>query len=138
MLTTWTLCLLALGVFMRGPAMWRTWAALLAASVGGKVFADPTAWVLIDLTAAIIVIFSPRIGFQKAIAALFGAMLFLELGWLLSNRLNVEYVVNAGSLFGWLQLAALLTWGVDDRYGIGRILDWLIGSHLARARVDAG
>ena len=137
MTMVWLACLLVLGFLMRGPAMWRTWAALLCAMAAGHIFPDPVAWVLIDLTAAVIVIFPPRIGFQKAIAALFGAMLFLELGWLLSNRLNVEYVVNAGSLFGWLQLAALLTWGVDDRYGTRRILDWLVGSHLARARVDA-
>jgi len=137
MLTTWTLCLLVLGVLMRGPAMWRTWAAMLAASIAGKVFADPTAWVLIDLAAAITVIFPPRKGFQKVIAALFGAMLFLELGWLLSERMNVSYVVSAGSLFGWLQLAALLTWGIDERYGTRRILDWLLWPVLAHSRVDA-
>lgn len=111
--------------------MWRTWATLLSASIAGKVFADPTAWVLIDLTAAVIVIFPPRKGFQKAIAALFGAMLFLELGWLLSERMNVDYVVSAGSLLGWLQLAALLTWGLDERYGTRRLLDWLLGAGLA-------
>jgi len=137
MLTLWTLCLLVMGVLMKGPAMWRTWAALLAASIAGKVFADPTAWVLIDLTAAFIVIIPPRKGFQKAIAALFGAMLFLELGWLLSERMNVEYVVSAGSLFGWLQLAALLAWGIDERYGAHRIFDWVFGPVLAYPRADA-
>lgn len=137
MTIVWLACLLVLGLLMRGPAMWRTWAALLCAMAAGHIFPDPVAWALIDLTAAFIVIFPPRIGFQKAIAAMFGAMLFLELGWLISNRLNVEYIVNAGSLFGWLQLAALLTWGLDDRYGARRILDWLFGPSVARARVDA-
>ena len=137
MLTMWTLCLLMLGVLMRGPAMWRTWAALLVASIAGKVFADPASWVLIDMLAAIVVIFPPRIGFQKAIAALFAAMLFLELGWLLSERMNVGYVVSAGSLCGWLQLAALLTWGIDERYGTRRLLDWVVGPSLAHSRVDA-
>lgn len=132
MLTLWTLCLLALAFIVKGPAMWRTWVALLSASIAGKVFADPTAWVLIDLTAAVIVIFPPRKGFQKAIAALFGAMLFLELGWLLSERMNVDYVISAGSLLGWLQLAALLMWGLDERYGTRRLLDWLLGTGLAR------
>jgi hypothetical protein len=137
MVEAWLLVLLALGFLMRGFAMWRTWAALLCAMAAGHAFPDPVAWVVIDLTAAVFVIIPPRKGFQKVIAALFGAMLFLELGWLLSQRMNVEYVVNAGSLFGWLQLAALLTWGIDERYGTHRILDWLLGPVLDHSRVDA-
>jgi hypothetical protein len=137
MLTTWTLCLLALGVLMRGPAMWRSWVALLAASVAGKVFADPAAWVLIDLVAAAIVIYPPRKGFQKVIAAGFAGMMIFELGWLLSERMNANFVVNAGSFCGWLQLAALLMWGIDERYGTARILDWIVGPNVARARIDA-
>jgi hypothetical protein len=135
MLTLWTLCLLALAFIVKGPAMWRTWAALLAASIAGKAFPDPVAWAFIDLIAAITVIFPPRKGFQKAIAALFAAMLFLELGWLLSERMNVDYVISAGSLLGWLQLAALLTWGLDERYGTRRFLDWVLGTGLARPGV---
>jgi hypothetical protein len=130
MMTLWTLCLLALAFLVKGSAMWRAWATLLAASIAGKAFPDPTMWVLIDLTAAAIVIFPPRKGFQKAIAALFGAMLFLELGWLLSQRMNVEYVVSAGSFFGWLQLVALLMWGLDERFGFRSIHDWVLGPDL--------
>jgi hypothetical protein len=149
MLTTWTLCLLGLGIaavlWLRPKgqngaplwAWWRTFAAMFVASLAGKVFPDPVAWVLIDLIAAIVVIIPPRAGFQKVIAALFGFMLFLELGWMWSHRMNVEYIVSAGSLFGWLQLAALLTWGIDERYGAHRILDWLVGPVVDRPRVGA-
>ena len=141
-MTTWTLCLLALGIIngvLGEPSLawYRTWGAMLAASIAGKVFNDPTAWVLIDLAAAFVVIFPPRIGFQKAIAALFGGMMVFELGWILSARMNVEVVINAGSLGGWLQIAVLLAWGIDDRYGISRVRDWVIGPRLAGARVNA-
>lgn len=135
MFTFWTLCLFVIAPWLRGSVMWRTWAALLVASIAGKAFPDPVIWVFIDLAAAITVIFPPRKGFQKAIAALFGAMLFLELGWLISERMNADYVVGISSLLGWLQLAALLTWGLDERYGTRRILDWLLGTGLARPGV---
>lgn len=136
MLTMWTLCLLGLALLMRGAVMWRTWAALLCASVAGKAFPDPAAWVLIDLAAAIIVIFPPRAGFQKAIAGLFAAMLFFELGWLPSNRLNPEFVEGVGFIGGWLQLAVLLTWGIDERYGLRSLRDWLVRPRMAHHAVD--
>lgn len=149
-MTPWTLCLLALACAALpfrlpasspgrapGSAWWRSWAALLAASLAGKVFPDPAAWVLIDLVAAAIVIFPPRAGFQKAIAWLFAAMMLFELGWLLSDRMNSFIVVDAGAVCGWLQLAALLAWGVDERFGASRLLDWFVGSGLADHAVDA-
>lgn len=159
MLTSWTLCLLGLGVagaFILKPdavrlrdlfslpwreiagrlIWWRTWAAMFCASMAGKMFPDPMLWVLFDLSAAIIVIIPPRAGFQKVIAWLFAAMMLFELGWLLSERMNAGAVVSAGLICGWLQLAALLTWGIDERYGTARIRDWLIGPRVARHAVD--
>jgi hypothetical protein len=130
------LCLLALAFLMRRPVMWRAWAALLGAMAGGQALPDPVMWVLIDLAAAIIVIFPPRAGFQKVIAWLFAAMMLFELGWLLSDRMNAEAVVNAGAICGWLQLAVLLTWGIDERYGAARILDWFVGPRVASQSVD--
>lgn len=140
----WLLCLLLLGALgfmgwglrIQGWAMWRTWGALLGAWMAGQAFPDPMLWVLFDLTAAIIVIIPSRAGFQKVIAWLFAAMMLFELGWLLSARMNPEYVVSAGSIFGWLQLAALLTWGFDERYGTASIRDWLVGPRVASDSVD--
>lgn len=116
--------------------MWRAWVALLLGSLAGKAFPDPVAWVLIDLVAAIVVIFPPRAGFQKAIAWLFSAMMLFELGWLASERLNADWVVSAGSVCGWLQLAVLLTWGIDERYGTHRVRDWLVGPRVAAHAVN--
>ncbi len=135
MLTPWMLCLLLVVPLIRGGAMWRTWSALMLASLAGKAFPFPTAWVLIDLVAAVIVIFPPRKGFQKAIAWLFAVMMLFELGWLMSAQMNLYAVVNAGTLCGWLQLAVLATWGLDERGGLYCILDWVGGPWLARYAV---
>lgn len=144
MISLWMFCLLLLGVLglfgiglrIHGWAMWRSWFALAAAATAGKAFPDPALWVLFDLTAAIVVIIPPRAGFQKAIACLFAAMMLFELGWLPSARLNSDVVVSVGFWCGWLQLAVLLTWGIDEQYGLHHIRDWLVGPRMAHYAVD--
>lgn len=111
----------------------RAWTAMFGASllaIGALYLpvSQIAAYIAIDLIAGAIVLRHPAGVAQKAIGLLFVMMVLFHIGFKLAgNPWNMGGYLNAQLVVGWLQLACLFAWGVDDvlgrayrRYGIAR------------------
>ncbi len=117
----------------------RVWAVMIASWLAG-VFAivstgkpDPVlAFMLIDITAAFVVLFHPRSLAQNLIGCLYVSMIALHIGyaWAASYFLgsaghaNLEKYLLFQVVIGWLQWVVLMLWSVGD---VGKAIGFRLG-----------
>ena len=108
----------------------RAWAALIGAGIAARLIGYPdgvpveVVWTMVDLTAAVIVLWPPkshayRHESQRAIGLLFAAMALTNIGFFIAGQMQPvsrDYtgIVQFEALLGWLQWACLLSWGIGD------------------------
>ena len=120
-MSEWKLAMLAALPFMGRGAKLRTWVALMGASLAATMFPPLSvgAYIAIDIFAGALVLTKPATEVQKLIGRGFVLMVMFHLGYLLSSALApVEgasmFYYQANAATGWLQLLALLSWGLWD------------------------
>ena len=95
----------------------RTWAALFAASVVASYTPSVGAFVAIDIVAGAIVLRHPAGLAQRLIGFLFVCMVLFELGYLLSEQNQAQFLVTGLTGIGWMQWCILVAWGACDVLG---------------------
>lgn len=122
-MTDWKVAMLCLLPLMWGQAKGRTWSALFASSLAALFAPFLSAFIVIDLIAAGIILRRPAGIAQRSIGALFVGMILFEIGFLLSEGNQQGLMLSGLQALGWAQWAILATWGAYDaiRYCIYRI-----------------
>ena len=121
-MTDWKIAMLCLLPLMMQPVKLRTWGALFGASLAAMFTPFLSAFIVIDILAAAIVLKSPAGFAQRTIGALFVGMIFFEIGFMLSERNQADLMLSGLLAIGWAQWGVLATWGAYDalRYCVRR------------------
>lgn len=116
----WYMVAIAVLPLMNGAQKVRTWCALFAAGLSSLVIPPDMiiGFLLADFLAGAIIITHPAGLAQRTIGALFLAMVFFHVGFILSQltsyNVNGHLYGQANRFVGWLQLACLSGWGMYD------------------------
>lgn len=99
----------------------RCWAAMMAGSVAANFFDTTSAYILIDLLAAAIILARPAITIQRHIGTFSVCMAMASLGhWCAVNikgsKGDPAFLADVLNWLGWAQLALLVGWGIYDHY----------------------
>ena len=125
-MTDWKLMmLLILPLMAVGPKL-RTWAALMGTAVAAMLLppVSVAAYIIIDSVAGAIVLRHPSGWVQKLIGALFATMVMFHIGFIYADNIGAaENYVWWNTTIGWVQWAALASWGAYDaaRYAVRRV-----------------
>lgn len=131
------LCLLPLMLEwarMKDGRKLRTWAAMMGASLAAMFAPFVTAFVVIDIIAAAVVLKRPASCAQRMIGLLFVGMVFFELGYLISPRNQHGLLMFGLQGLGWMQFAILAAWGCHDVLGYYLDRRGTAGSQVAAER----
>lgn len=122
-MSDWKVAMLCLIPLMWGQAKTRTWAALFISSLAAMFAPFLSAFVVIDLVAAGVVLRRPAGLAQRTIGALFVGMILFEIGFLFSAGNQVDLLRYGLQCLGWAQWTVLATWGAYDavRYCVHRL-----------------
>jgi hypothetical protein len=112
----WKVAMLCLLPLMWGQAKLRTWGALFGASLAALFAPFLSAFVVIDLVAAAVILRAPAGFAQRSIGALFVGMILFEIGFLLSEGNQQGLMLSGLQALGWAQWAILATWGAYDAF----------------------
>lgn len=125
-LTDWKIAMVFALVFVALPRAERptrlwVWAVMMISSFAALIHYSLWLFVIIDIIGAILILLPPRGVWQKAIGFCYIAMLLITTGFALS-RLQVfssaapdpHLLQFAHATIGWIALALLVLWTVDD------------------------
>lgn len=133
----WVAAMLLAALWLRGDAMWRTWFALIFSCAGGwfahlwlsdATHVPATAfYITFDFFAALLILNRPRQPVQEVICWTIISMMVVEIAYIWSGQANPTFVGQWNFALGWVQVALLLGWGLEKRYGyidrFGRLAD---------------
>lgn len=112
----WKVAMVLLVPLMWCPAKVRTWGALFGASLVAAFMPFLSAFVVIDLVAASVILRRPAGMSQRAIGALFIGMILFEIGFLISEGNQQSLMLSGLRAMGWAQWFILATWGSYDAF----------------------
>lgn len=142
----WLAAMLATAFVLSGGAMWRTWLCLAGSCAAAWAahfwFYTATglpvagAFIAIDFTSAMFLLAGQRVKVQEAVAWLFLSMMTVNIAFVWAGQSNPSFAGEWNRAAGWVQVALLFGWGLDERY---RIIDRLVRiADAVRAYSKAG
>lgn len=123
LLTPWKLAMAVILPLMGGKQRFRTWGAMLLASIAalGVPVGYPPCYIAIDLLAGALILVRPAGIAQRMIGLLFACMVMFHAGFWLATVVNpitpsIRLYLAAQRWVGWAQWAILLGWGAYDAW----------------------